>query len=362
MRSIDAGTSNGGSAVRVAVTTTGASRPARPPARPAPARHRPGREQRRGDCPRPAALARRHRRRFSLFRHGPQDRAEAHAPAWREPGVTTPLASGVFPKGLAQRCAHDRRCHAPTAPRSSSQAKTHRNEGGTQTWQQQAATQTGGWRWSPAAWAASARSISTKMADAGYKVVVTYSPGNTKHGEWVARHEGQRLRHPRRAVRRRRLSIRARARSAEVQSKVGAVDVLVNNAGITRDMTFKKMDKVNWDAVMRTNLDSLFNMTQAGRRRHGRAQLGPHHQRLVGERLEGRVRPDQLLGRQGRRARLHQGARARGREEGRHRQHDLAGLHRHEDGDRDSRGHPRHRRSCRRSRSAGSASPRKWPG
>ena len=37
--------------------------------------------------------------------------------------------------------------------------------------------------------------------------------------------------------------------------------VLVNNAGITRDMTFKKMDKVNWDAVMRTNLDSLFNMS-----------------------------------------------------------------------------------------------------
>jgi acetoacetyl-CoA reductase len=49
---------------------------------------------------------------------------------------------------------------------------------------------------------------------------------------------------------------------ADVQSKVGAVDVLVNNAGITRDMTFKKMDKVNWDAVMRTNLDSLFNMTK----------------------------------------------------------------------------------------------------
>jgi acetoacetyl-CoA reductase len=28
--------------------------------------------------------------------------------------------------------------------------------------------------------------ITTKMADADYKVVVTYSPGNTKHGEWVA--------------------------------------------------------------------------------------------------------------------------------------------------------------------------------
>src|SRR5213075_2332284 len=48
----------------------------------------------------------------------------------------------------------------------------------------------------------------------------------------------------------------------EVQKKLGTVDVLVNNAGITRDMTFKKMDKVNWDAVMRTNLDSLFNMTK----------------------------------------------------------------------------------------------------
>ena len=28
--------------------------------------------------------------------------------------------------------------------------------------------------------------ISTKMADAGYKVAVTYSPGNTKHAEWMA--------------------------------------------------------------------------------------------------------------------------------------------------------------------------------
>ena len=38
--------------------------------------------------------------------------------------------------------------------------------------------------------------------------------------------------------------------------------MLVNNAGITRDMTFKKMDKANWDAVIRTNLDSCFNMTK----------------------------------------------------------------------------------------------------
>src|SRR5438046_7796449 len=37
---------------------------------------------------------------------------------------------------------------------------------------------------------------------------------------------------------------------------------MVNNAGMTRDMTFKKMDKANWDAVIKTNLDSCFNMTK----------------------------------------------------------------------------------------------------
>jgi acetoacetyl-CoA reductase len=38
--------------------------------------------------------------------------------------------------------------------------------------------------------------------------------------------------------------------------------VLVNNAGITRDMTFKKKTKADWDAVIGTNLDSVFNMTK----------------------------------------------------------------------------------------------------
>ena len=104
-------------------------------------------------------------------------------------------------------------------------------------------------------------SISTKMADAGYRVVVTYSPGNTKHDEWVAqmKQNGYDIA----AVACDVADFDSCARAvAEVQSKVGAVDVLVNNAGITRDMTFKKMDKVNWDAVTRTNLDGLFNMTK----------------------------------------------------------------------------------------------------
>lgn len=43
----------------------------------------------------------------------------------------------------------------------------------------------------------------------------------------------------------------------------GAVDILINNAGITRDATFAKMTKSDWDAVLRTDLDALFNVTKA---------------------------------------------------------------------------------------------------
>ncbi len=48
----------------------------------------------------------------------------------------------------------------------------------------------------------------------------------------------------------------------QVESEVGPVDVLVNNAGITRDGFFHKMSREQWSAVIRTNLDSLFNMTR----------------------------------------------------------------------------------------------------
>lgn len=42
----------------------------------------------------------------------------------------------------------------------------------------------------------------------------------------------------------------------------GRIDVLVNNAGITRDTSFKKMSSTQWNEVINTNLNSLFNMTQ----------------------------------------------------------------------------------------------------
>ena len=103
--------------------------------------------------------------------------------------------------------------------------------------------------------------VCIKLAELGYQVVTTYSPGNTKATDWLA------------TMKEAGFTFRAypcdvadyqsaAACVAQVQKDVGPIDVLVNNAGITRDMTFKKMDKVNWDEVMRTNLDSVFNMTK----------------------------------------------------------------------------------------------------
>jgi len=46
----------------------------------------------------------------------------------------------------------------------------------------------------------------------------------------------------------------------QVETDVGPVDVLINNAGITRDTTFHRMTPDQWSAVINTNLNSLFNM------------------------------------------------------------------------------------------------------
>jgi acetoacetyl-CoA reductase len=103
--------------------------------------------------------------------------------------------------------------------------------------------------------------ISTKMHNAGYTVVVTHSPGNKSVDEWLG------------SMKANGYDFHAYAVDvadydscqqcvAKIQAEVGVVDILVNNAGITRDTTFKKMNKVDWDTVMRTNLDSVFNMTK----------------------------------------------------------------------------------------------------
>jgi acetoacetyl-CoA reductase len=50
--------------------------------------------------------------------------------------------------------------------------------------------------------------------------------------------------------------------AAEVRQRVGAVEILVNCAGITRDKTLAKMDPTQWHAVLDTNLNGVFNVTR----------------------------------------------------------------------------------------------------
>jgi acetoacetyl-CoA reductase len=103
--------------------------------------------------------------------------------------------------------------------------------------------------------------ISTKMADAGYRVVVTYSPSNTKYRSWLEEMKARGHHFAAYPIDVADYDSCAK-QCAAIQNAVGPIDILVNNAGITRDMTFKKMAKADWDAVMRTNLDSCFNMTK----------------------------------------------------------------------------------------------------
>jgi acetoacetyl-CoA reductase len=103
--------------------------------------------------------------------------------------------------------------------------------------------------------------ICIKMAALGYQVVTTHSPGNAKAPDWLASMERQGYKFHAYPC---DVADYASAQQCieKITAELGPVDVLVNNAGITRDMTFRKMDKINWDAVIKTNLDSVFNMTK----------------------------------------------------------------------------------------------------
>ncbi|HKY01854.1 MAG TPA: acetoacetyl-CoA reductase [Burkholderiales bacterium] len=103
--------------------------------------------------------------------------------------------------------------------------------------------------------------ISIRLHTSGFTVAVTHSPSNHNVDRWLAEQSAKGYEFHAFPVDVGDYSSCQQC-AAAVQAKLGAVDVLVNNAGITRDSSFKKMSKVDWDAVMSTNLDSVFNMTK----------------------------------------------------------------------------------------------------
>ncbi len=98
--------------------------------------------------------------------------------------------------------------------------------------------------------------ISVGLKEAGYKVAANYG-GNDEAAEKFKAETGI-------PVYKWDVSDfeACKAGVAQVEADLGTVEVLVNNAGITRDTTLHKMTSEQWQAVIRTNLDSLFNMTR----------------------------------------------------------------------------------------------------
>jgi acetoacetyl-CoA reductase len=103
--------------------------------------------------------------------------------------------------------------------------------------------------------------ISRRLHDAGMAVAMSHSERNDHVATWLTqeRDAGRQFVAYEADV----SEFDSCARCAErLLAEFGRVDILVNNAGITRDSTFAKMSKEDWDKVLRTDLDSVFNMTK----------------------------------------------------------------------------------------------------
>ncbi len=103
--------------------------------------------------------------------------------------------------------------------------------------------------------------ICVRLCTEGYRVVAGCGPTSTRKDQWLS------------DMRARGFDVHSSvgnvsdwdscaAAFSKVRAEVGEIDILVNNAGITRDGTFLKMSKDAWDAVINTNLNSLFNVTK----------------------------------------------------------------------------------------------------
>ena len=105
------------------------------------------------------------------------------------------------------------------------------------------------------------QAIAIRLHDAGHQVVVTHSLGNPNSDDWLATQKALGrtfFAYP--------VDVADYQSCVDLAGRLAAdgriIDILVNNAGITRDSTFRKMGLDDWNAVIRTNLDSKFYMTK----------------------------------------------------------------------------------------------------
>ena len=105
------------------------------------------------------------------------------------------------------------------------------------------------------------QAICCQLAHDGYEVVALHTPGNSGVAEWLAAREREGVHLD--AVPVDVASFASCAAAAQtIHERHGPVSVLINNAGITRDASFRKMTQQDWNSVLRVNLDSMFNMTK----------------------------------------------------------------------------------------------------
>ncbi len=104
--------------------------------------------------------------------------------------------------------------------------------------------------------------ICQELAKAGHKVVAAYHPQFDNKDAWLADMAAAGFKDFVCVAGDVSVLEDCQKMVAEAEAACGQVDILINNAGITRDRMFAKMERDGWDAVIATNLTSLFNMTK----------------------------------------------------------------------------------------------------
>jgi len=103
--------------------------------------------------------------------------------------------------------------------------------------------------------------VALRLNSEGCRVVVTHSPHNDHVATWLETQWGAG-----RSIAAFPIDVAdhddCQRCVARIEAEIGPIDILINNAGITRDVTFRNMSLEDWRAVMATDLDSMFHMTR----------------------------------------------------------------------------------------------------